>query len=227
MEYLAFFLTGLFGGVHCVGMCGGIVSILGLNVSQQKSQSSRQLMPILLGYNLGRISSYMLAGAIMAGISASVLSLEELRQHQVILERFAALFMIILGLYLANIWHGLTKVERLGKFLWRIIEPFSRRFIPVANFKQAFPLGFIWGWLPCGMVYSALIMALASADVLKGGLIMLAFGLGTLPNLLAMGFLSTQLTQFTRQAKIKLLAGITVIAMGLFMLWRTFPVLAY
>jgi sulfite exporter TauE/SafE len=221
METLALFLTGLFGGVHCVGMCGGIVSVLGFNISQQKSQSSLSLLPILLGYNLGRISSYMLAGALMGGISAGVFSLHELRQYQTVLSDFAALFMIILGLYLANIWRGLVRVESLGKKLWRHIEPLSRRFIPVNNFSQAVPVGIIWGWLPCGMVYSALIMALSSGSSAKGATLMLAFGLGTLANLLAMGFIAGQLAQFTRKAWVKMLAGILVMVMGLVMLLRT------
>jgi len=221
MEYLALFLTGLLGGVHCVAMCGGIVSVLGFNISPQKSQSSQGLLPILLGYNLGRISSYMLAGAIMGGISAGVFSLHELHQYQTLLSDFAALFMIILGLYLANIWRGLVKIEFLGKKLWVHIEPFSRRFIPVNNFYQAVPVGIIWGWLPCGMVYSALIMALSSGSAVKGAGLMLAFGLGTLVNLLAMGFIAGQLAQFTRKPWVKMAAGLLVVAMGLVMLLRT------
>ena len=221
MEYFAIFLAGLFGGVHCVGMCGGIVSVLGLNISPQKNQSPLSLLPILLGYNLGRISSYMLAGAIMGGISASVLSLRDLHQYQVILSDFAALFMIVLGLYLANIWRGLSKVEYLGKTLWKYIEPFSRRFIPVNHFAQAVPLGMIWGWLPCGMVYSSLIMALSTGSISKGALVMLAFGLGTLANLLAMGFLASELRQFVRNAWVKLSAGLVVMGMGMAMLLRT------
>ena len=221
MEYLALFLTGLLGGVHCVGMCGGIVSVLGFNISPQKSQSSLHLVPILLGYNLGRISSYMFAGMIMGGISASVFSLHELRQYQIVLSDFAAVFMIILGLYLANIWRGLVKIEGLGKKLWVHIEPFSRRFIPVKHFYHAVPVGIIWGWLPCGMVYSALIMALSSGSAIKGAGLMLAFGLGTLVNLMAMGLMAGQLTQFTRNPKVKLIAGMLVVGMGVVMLLRT------
>ena len=221
MEYIALFLTGLLGGVHCVGMCGGIVSVLGFNISTQKSQSTRGLLSILLGYNLGRISSYMLAGAIMGGISAGVFSLHELRQYQVVLSDFAAVFMIILGLYLANIWRGLVKLESLGKTLWVAIEPLSRRFIPVKHFSDAVPVGIIWGWIPCGMVYSALIMALSSGSALKGASLMLAFGLGTLANLLAMGFVAGQLGQFTRKPWVKMVAGLLVVAMGVVMLLRT------
>jgi sulfite exporter TauE/SafE len=222
LEYLALFLTGLFGGVHCIGMCGGIVGVLGLNISQPHKQSSHTLLPILLGYNLGRISSYVLAGAIVGGISASMLSLDQLNHYQHNLQVFAALFMIVLGLYLANIWHGLAKLEQWGKKLWVLIEPLGRRFVPVHSFRQALPLGFIWGWLPCGLVYSSLIMALATGSIVKGALVMFAFALGTLPNLLAMGFIATQLAQFTRNPKIKMIAGIFVIMMGVAMLLRNY-----
>lgn len=218
-EYITVFLVGLFGGVHCVGMCGGIVSILGFGVSPDKKQNPATLIPILLGYNLGRISSYTLAGAVLGGLSASIFVLDDLQQSKQVLQIAAGVFMIALGLYLGNIWTGLVKVEQLGKLLWQFIEPYSRRFIPVTSFTQAIPLGFLWGWLPCGMVYSALIMTLSAGSISKGALLMLAFGLGTLPNLLAMGFIASKLTEFTRKPAVKLLAGLVIILMGAYMLY--------
>lgn len=219
-EYITAFLVGLLGGVHCVGMCGGIVGALSFSVSPDKKQTPSTLFPILLGYNLGRITSYTLAGAIIGGLSATLISLTDLHQSQLILQTIAAIFMITLGLYLANIWTGLVKIEAVGKKLWGLIEPLGRRFIPVASFTKAIPLGFFWGWLPCGLVYSVLIMTLSAGSMSKGALLMLAFGLGTLPNLLAMGFIATKLSQFTRKPVVKMLAGLTIVAMGTFMLLR-------
>lgn len=219
-EYITVFLVGLFGGVHCVGMCGGIVGMLSFGVSSEKKHSPATLLPILMGYNLGRITGYALAGAIVGGLSATLISLTDLHESQLILQTVAAIFMIALGLYIANIWTGLVKIELLGKKLWKIIEPLSRRFIPVAGFAKALPLGFLWGWLPCGLVYSVLIMTLSAGSATKGALLMLSFGLGTLPNLLAMGFVASKLTELTRKPAIKLLAGVVIIVMGILMLLR-------
>lgn len=221
-EYITVFLVGLFGGVHCVGMCGGIVSILSFGISPDKKQSPINLLPILLGYNIGRISSYTLAGAVIGGLSATFISLAGLHQSQQVLQMIAAVFMIALGLYLANIWTGLVKIELIGKKLWQKIEPISRKFIPVTGFSKAVPLGFFWGWLPCGLVYSVLVMTLSAGSAAKGALLMLAFGLGTLPNLLAMGFVANKLTQITRQPTVRLLAGLLIVAMGILILFRSY-----
>jgi len=214
--YLIAFITGLLGGVHCVGMCGGIVSILSFGQQPNaKKPSTFNHLPLLLGYNLGRIVGYISAGAIIGALGSTLLSLAELNQIKQLLSLLAATFMLLLGLYLAGLWNGLTKIELLGAQLWHLIEPFSRRFIPVKTIWHAIPLGFLWGWLPCGMVYTILIMSLSSASALEGALLMLAFGLGTLPNLLAMGIVATRLIKWTRQPKIRLVAGLLVIAMAL------------
>lgn len=213
--YLVAFITGLVGGVHCVGMCGGIVGMLSFGQQPTlKKPSCFTLSPLLLGYNIGRIAGYISAGALIGALGSGLLSLGELKQAKQILSIIAALFMFLLGLYLAGLWNALTKIEALGTILWRIIEPFSRRFIPVTTIWRAIPLGFLWGWLPCGMVYTILIMALSAGSALEGAFLMLAFGLGTLPNLLAMGVIATRLVRLTRLPMVRLIAGMLVILMG-------------
>jgi len=130
--------------------------------------------------------------------------------------------MFLLGLYLAGLWNALSKLETVGASLWKYIEPLSRRFIPVNTVQRALPLGFLWGWLPCGLVYTVLIMALSAGGAVEGALLMLAFGLGTLPNLLAMGVIATRLTKWTRNPKIRLFAGLLVIIMAVLTLLRAF-----
>ncbi|HIO92826.1 MAG TPA: sulfite exporter TauE/SafE family protein [Leucothrix mucor] len=221
--YLVAFFTGLFGGVHCIGMCGGIVGML--SFSQQpttKKPSFLQQLPILLGYNLGRIAGYITAGALVGFLGASLIDLTGLDQTKKILSVIAAIFMLLLGLYLAGLWNALSKVERIGAVLWKSIEPISRRFIPVNNVQRAIPLGFLWGWLPCGLVYTILIMSLSAGGAIEGALLMLAFGLGTLPNLLAMGVIATRLVKWTHKPMVRLIAGLLVIAMGLLTLLRAF-----
>jgi hypothetical protein len=222
-QYLAAFLVGLFGGVHCVGMCGGIVGALTFSLPNAKRESLGSLAPMLLAYNTGRVSGYVLAGALMGGLGAAflaVLSPDSVLLFNRILQVFAALFMIALGLYLAEVWYGVAKVEQIGRTLWRHVEPLGRRFMPVNSPVKAFPLGFVWGWLPCGLVYSVLAWAFAAGSVLDGALLMLAFGAGTLPALLLMGAAAATLTRFTRDSVVKRAAGFSVVLLGLLLLWR-------
>lgn len=206
-----------------MGMCGGIVSMLSFGQQPStKKPSYFSHFPLLLGYNIGRIAGYITAGALIGAIGSSLLSLTELQQAKQILSIIAAIFMFALGLYLAGMGNTLTKIEALGAKLWALIEPFSRRFIPVNTIWRAIPLGFLWGWLPCGMVYTLLIMSLSAGSALEGALLMLAFGLGTLPNLLAMGVVATRLVRWTRKPMIRLIAGLLVIAMGCMTLVNAF-----
>ena len=126
--------------------------------------------------------------------------------------------MILFGIYLAGWWQSLLWLEKAGAHLWKYIEPFGRRYIPVRSAAEAFLLGLVWGWLPCGMVYAVLALALASGSGAEGGLLMLAFGLGTLPALLSIGLAYNTLNRFIRDPRIRMLAGIIVIVMGILML---------
>lgn len=216
-SYLSAFAAGLLGGVHCIGMCGGIVGALGLGMAQQ--QKNAGFYAILLGYNLARIASYTLAGALLGGVAALAIHWLDIRSLQKILQWIAAIFMLLLGFYLAGWWTLLTRVEVVGTLIWRHIEPLARRMLPVRTWSQAILLGLLWGWLPCGLVYSLLLTAVASANALNGALIMLCFGLGTLPNLLAMGVFAQQLNTWVRNHQVRQLAGIMVIGFGLWNLW--------
>ena len=219
-QYLVAFLTGLFGGVHCFGMCGGIVGALTLGISEQDKKTSPII--ISLGYNLGRISGYIVAGAIVGFLGSSLVDLTGIQTAKQVLAVIASLFMIALGFYLAGIWNGIAKIESIGAILWKHIQPLTQRFIPVKSFQQAVPLGFLWGWLPCGLVYTALIWTLSAGGAIEGALIMLAFGLGTLPNLLAMGVIAVRLSKWVQNPTVRLVAGMLVVLMGLVTLIRSF-----
>ncbi len=228
-RYWSAFLVGLLGGVHCLGMCGGIIGAITLGSARPyntTSHTTHKRFPILLAYNVGRIASYTLAGTLAGALTAAALSLTELRHTQQLLQIVAALFMVALGLYLGGFWQGIAYLEKSGAVLWRQIEPLSRRFMPVRSPWQAIPFGMIWGWLPCGLVYSVLIWSLSAGSALEGALLMLAFGLGTLPNLLLMGLLANQLTRFIRHPWVRRLAGISVSLLGLLMLWQVLQTLS-
>lgn len=215
---LAAFLVGLLGGVHCVGMCGGIVGALTLGLPEDVRSDARRILPFALAYNLGRIASYTLAGALMGGVGWLVVRLAVVREAQLVLQALSGFFMIALGLYLAGWWRGLARIEQAGGRVWRRIEPWGRRLIPIRTVPQALVLGALWGWLPCGLVYSVLVWSIAAGHMLHGAALMLSFGMGTLPMLLALGFLAGQLSRFVRHTAVKALAGALVIGFGVYTL---------
>jgi len=217
LTFIAAFMTGLLGSVHCIGMCGGIVGALTFQLPDSVRQRPQHLLPYLLSYNLGRISSYTLAG-LLAGFLGSQF-IGWLPDAHLIGRLISGVFMIALGLYLGAWWRGgLHWLERLGTWLWRRIEPLGRRFFPVTSPWQALGLGLVWGWLPCGLVYTALALALAAASTLEGGLLLLAFGLGTLPMLLAMGSTAHWLIRLTRHPWFRHSVAALMIAFGLYTL---------
>ncbi|WP_043528091.1 sulfite exporter TauE/SafE family protein [Litchfieldella xinjiangensis] len=216
----AAFVFGLLGGAHCIGMCGGIMSALTFAVPPSMRHPAR-MTGLLLGYNLGRLSSYMLAGALTAGLGTLLGGLAG--EIRLALQIVAAVMLIMMALYIANWWKGLLRVEAVGRRLWHYIEPFGRRLMPVVKLPQAVALGAIWGWLPCGLVYSMLAWSLAVADPLRGALIMGAFGLGTLPALLATGLAARSLGNLIRHPATRSIAASLIIGFALWQLWQVWP----
>lgn len=216
---LAAWVFGLMGGAHCIGMCGGIMSALTFAVPPSMRHPAR-LGGLLLSYNLGRILSYMVAGALVAALGTLVALSPAAR---VGLQLVAAVMLILMALYIANWWKGLLRVEATGRYLWRYLEPLGRRLMPVVHLPQAFALGAIWGWLPCGLVYSMLAWSLATADPQQGALLMGAFGLGTLPALLATGLAARQMGQLIRHPATRTVAALTIIGFALWQLWSLLP----
>jgi len=206
--YLALFLVGLLGGTHCVGMCGGIVGALSMGAPARWSMH--------IAYNSGRILSYATAGAIAGALGAASLGLEGQVPARLILYFIANLMLVALGLYLLGVTRALAFTERAGQTLWRHVQPLTRRFIPARNVGQAFPLGLLWGWLPCGLVYSALASALTAGSAGRGALMMLAFGLGTFPNLLLAGIVLARLNEFVRRPVVRMISGLLVLGFGLY-----------
>jgi len=217
---LTAFLVGLLGGVHCLGMCGGIVVTLTAGLSGRARSGALTSLPYQLGYNAGRLVGYVFAGILMGGFGAVLTQSLSLQHGQRILYGVSGVVMVLLGLYLADWWRGLGRLEALGSRLWRHIEPLGRRLLPVTSPAHAVALGFAWAWLPCGLVYSVLIWALAAGSAAQGGLLMLSFGLGTLPNLLGIGLLAGAVARVADWTWVRRAAGLLVIGFGLQALWR-------
>ena len=207
--FTAAFLIGLLGGVHCVGMCGGIVGAL--TVQAPCRQPAWRLH---LAYNAGRIASYAAAGAIMGAIGGAGLMFNQILPVQLVLYLLANLVLIALGMYLAGLGNHLAVLESLGARLWRRIQPYSAKVLPADTAAKAFALGTLWGWLPCGLVYSMLATALLSGGGVSGAAVMLAFGLGTLPNLMLAGLAFKRLRDITSNPRLRLAAGVLVAGFG-------------
>ena len=204
-------ILGLLGGGHCLGMCGGLMGALTLAIpAEQRSRRFR----LLLAYNLGRILSYTCAGLLIGMAGWAVANSPAVMVLRVI----AALLLIAMGLYLAGWWSGLTRIEALGRGLWRYIQPVASRLMPVSSLPRALLLGALWGWLPCGLVYSTLLWAASQGNALDSGLLMLAFGLGTWPVLLATGMAAERLTAVLRKRNVRVAGGVLVILFGLWTL---------
>ncbi|VXB95610.1 Sulfite exporter TauE/SafE family protein [Pseudomonas sp. 8AS] len=204
-------ILGLLGGGHCLGMCGGLMGALTLAIPAE--QRGRRLR-LLLAYNLGRILSYAAAGVLIGLAGWAVAS----SPAAMVLRVIAALLLIAMGLYLAGWWSGLTRIEGLGRHLWRHLQPIASRLMPISSVPRALLLGAIWGWLPCGLVYSTLLWAASQGSALDSGLLMLAFGLGTWPVLLATGMAAERLTALLRRRGVRMAGGLLVILFGLWTL---------
>ena len=209
LTFGAAILVGLLGSSHCIGMCGGIVAALNMGVTTP----SHPIFLFQLGYNLGRISSYVLVGLAAGSLGAG---LAKLGLEPVAGKLFAAAFMIALGLYLANWWRGLVVLEKLGARLWRHIQPLGQRLFPLKSPWQAYPLGLVWGWLPCGLVYAVVAWSLTAGNAVDGAKLMLGFGIGTLPAMLVAGSALKFFQNWVRSPYVRSIAGSMVIAFGLY-----------
>jgi sulfite exporter TauE/SafE len=169
-------------------MCGGISCALSAGLPVSVRSSPLRMLPFVLAYNLGRLTSYTVAGALFGWLGAEAGVLMPPAWASGLGLAISIGFAVALGLYLGDWWRGLGAFERLGSKLWRHLEPVGRRFMPVTLPRKAFAVGLLWGWLPCGLVYAALALALVSGGAFEGAATMLVFGLGTLPALIALGF---------------------------------------
>jgi sulfite exporter TauE/SafE len=204
------FAMGLFGGVHCVAMCGGVVGVL---CSARPNCRNPRSPSYWLAYNGGRLVSYTVLGAAFATFSlltTDALGLDVVRWA---LRAIAAIAMLAVGLHLLGLPSMVTAVESLGAPLWRRVAPFGRR---LEGIEGAFLLGGLWGLMPCGLLYGALALAASAESPLHGAEVMAAFGLGTLPVMVTMSALAQTVARWIARAWVRRAAGILVLSFGLF-----------
>lgn len=175
LDLLAAFLMGIAGSGHCISMCGGLAGALGYKASLSQ----------LVSYNSGRIVSYTIAGAIVGALS---FGLQIIHLNVLIYLRIVAgIMMLLLALYLLRFQFSLLWLEKLGANLWKLVQPLAGRVRNIQGIKGRFMSGMVWGWLPCGLVYSALTWSATGEYIWESALFMFAFGLGTLPSMLTIG----------------------------------------
>lgn len=239
LSLIAVFLTGLLGGVHCAGMCGGIVSALGMfrqqpyvnadsalqaidivtdrpgtSTRRPASLSQSMLVTVLL-YNAGRISTYTLLGFLAGGIGSTAWLMQSLLPVQQAAFFLSSVLLIFMGLYVMGFKRVALLSESLGSVIWQRIGPSAAKRLGRSGALNSVVAGALWGLVPCGMVYAALGIALVSGAALKGSLLMLVFGLGTLPNLMALGMAGQWLGKLSKRPLVRKIAGVLIIGFGL------------
>ena len=236
------FVLGIMGSGHCIMMCGGIISSLSTNQHNTTSQNKERLnksnnievnditdvkkapskwLPILL-YQLGRLSSYTVAGFVVGFLGSYFGTPLESKLNIPVLKIFSAILLILMGLNIAKIPIEKLNIEKVGQYIWSFIQPLSRYFLPVTSPKKAYLLGVVWGWLPCGLVYTSLSYAITTDDSLTSALFMFAFGVGTLPSVILISGASLKVKTILNSLKVQRFVGALFIISGFFLLWQIF-----
>ncbi len=212
LTLLAALLIGLAGSPHCLGMCGGIAGSLGAGM-QGGCTASR--LGLALSYNLGRLASYTFMGAVAAGVVAAIGATFAISTWAVVLRLLTAAILIAVAAHLLFNWTGLRRIEAVGGRLWRHISPLAQRLLPVRTPGRALALGGLWGWLPCGLVYTVLVAAAVSGSALSGAAVMFAFGLGTLPAMTGVTVFGQALRRWQGSRNARLITGSVLLVFGL------------
>ncbi|ATD02861.1 MAG: sulfite exporter TauE/SafE [Pseudoalteromonas tetraodonis] len=209
--FVSAFLMGLIGSGHCIAMCGGIASSL------QLASNKRQTWLYSLAYNSGRALSYMLAGALVAGISSQFATQNS--AFALFLSFLAGVFMLLVGVYIMRLAATLQWLEKLGKTLiWQHLIKLNKYLMPIDSPLKALGYGALWGWLPCGLVYSALTWAMTSGTAINGALVMLAFALGTFPAMITLGMAAQKLNTLFNHPWTRIILGSVIIWYGIYLL---------
>ncbi len=223
------FLMGLFGGVHCVAMCGGIVGVLcGAaprcpTATASTGPSRLTQAPYWLAYNAGRVGSYTLLGLLFGSLGSVSIGVFPLEPMRFALRAMAAVCMLAVGLHLAGLPSIVTALESIGAPLWKRVAPLTKRFVPLRTPWHALVLGGLWGLMPCGLLYGALALAASAESPSLGAAMMAAFGAATLPVLLTMSVVAQGVSRWLARAWVRRAAGAIVLAFGV---WSSLGVAA-
>ena len=207
------FLLGLASTLHCWGMCGGILAAFTLGIPGPAVVKPGLRGRLIAGFNLGRVTSYVLGGFVAGAIGSALVLLPLRTPLFLALQIMAGIILIITALRLGGWLRSGAWIETAGARLWRSLQPWCRALLPVDRLWRALALGALWGWIPCGLVYSALAWGAATADPVAGGMTMFAFGAGTLPGMLIAGLAGSRISaRLAHPALRKSLAALLLLA---------------
>lgn len=222
----AAFVAGIAGSAHCFAMCGSLAGAFGMRARAVPGGEATMsgLVGDALSYHVGRLSGYAIAGAICGLLGATLQAVLDLARVGSWLRIASGALLLLIALRMLSPWNPLHWLETLGARFWRRLQPLTQKTRSMHGRTQALALGFLWGWLPCGLVYSMLLFAALSGDALNGGAILLAFGLGTLPAMLTSTVLASHVQRLLRNRWPRFASGVLLLALGAWMIWISLPV---
>lgn len=212
-------VAGVAGSIHCVAMCGGLAAALGMRSRASPAVAQRDAWL----YHCGRLSGYAVAGALFGLMGATVVSTVDLPLVAASARIAAGVLLMLAALKVLFGWNLLSSIEYAGARYWRALQPIARRALGASGMTRSLTVGLLWGWLPCGLVYSMLAFAALSGDSLRGASVMLAFGLGTLPAMLTSSVFAARLGQVARQRGTRQLGGILLLLFGFWIALSALP----
>lgn len=207
---------GLAGSGHCVAMCGGVASALD-RISPETGWG-RVLSHAL--YGVGRVGSYALVGGLVGGVGfavSHVVGPDTLPGVQLAARVVLGLLLILVSIGLAGV-RAPRGLERVGHAAWRTLQPLARPLSRLPGPLKTLGLGALWGFIPCGMVYSASAVAAVTGSVSQGALFMAAFGIGTMPAVFATGAFATGLWNGIGRQKLQRLSAFAVALCGVWII---------
>ena len=213
---LAALLLGFLGSSHCLVMCGGISAALGMGTAPERR------VTLIALFQVGRVLTYMALGAGLGALLAGLTGLHDTALP--VLRLVSAALLVGMGMSIANVWPGLVWLERTGEHLWKRIKPLAQRHMPVNTTRDAILLGLYWGFLPCGLIYTALAWSATAGGALHAAGLMGLFGLGTTPAMLATGLAANRIAALLKQKKLRQVAGLLLIGAGL---WTAYIAIAH
>lgn len=212
------FLIGLLGNIHCLGMCSGIITLLSLSISKDKK---KQIIFYQLYYNLGRILGYIITNVLAFSLGIliiKILGIDNLK----FLKLISGITLTIISLHLLNTINLIKSIENLGYNIWNYLNKYSTHLFPVKNPLQAIFLGIFWSNLPCGLTYSTLIWSISSASLYKSIILMLAFGLGTLPSMISVGLVFNKTKNISKNKLFKKILSMSLLIIGILDIYNYF-----
>ncbi|GFE91658.1 sulfite exporter TauE/SafE family protein [Steroidobacter agaridevorans] len=218
----AAFVAGVAGSAHCFAMCGGLAGALGMR-SRVTATSPGAAFGNALSYHVGRLSGYATAGAICGLIGATLQAVLDLARIGAALRIASGVLLMLIALRILSPWNPLRWLETFGAKFWRRLQPFTLGAGKLTGHTRAIALGFLWGWLPCGLVYSMLLFAALGGHALNGAAILFVFGLGTLPSMLTSSVLASQMQRFLKSRWPRFASGALLLLFGAWMIWVSIP----